>query len=82
MDTESPADYILRRIKDICPRGLSKAELQKTRLTETGVDSLEFMELIMEIETTYEIEIADSMISGDLTVGRFCELSAALAGEH
>jgi acyl carrier protein len=78
MDKAEPAGYILEKIKELCPQNISDAELLQTRIIETGIDSLELMELIMEIEGEYNIEIADSQLSDDLTVSRFCDLVTTL----
>lgn len=76
-----PAGYTLEKIKDLCPQDINDAELLETRLIDTGIDSLELMELIMEIEGKYDIEIADSRLSDDLTVSRFCDLITTLSDE-
>lgn len=76
-----PAGYTLEKIKDLCPHDINDAELLETRLIDTGIDSLELMELIMEIEGKYDIEIADSQLSDDLTVSRFCDLITTLSDE-
>ena len=69
-----------KKSKNSAPKNISDAELLQTRIIETGIDSLELMELIMEIEGEYNIEIADSQLSDDLTVSRFCDLVTTLCG--
>ena len=81
MNKTEPASYILGKIKELSPQNIGDRELLKTRVIDTGIDSLELMELIMEIEGEYNIEIADSQLSDDLTVGSFCDLVTTLSGE-
>lgn len=39
-----------------------------------GVDSLEFLELVILVEDYYNIQFEDDEFTADLTVGRFCEM--------
>ena len=57
---------------------MSPDELGQMRIDESGIESLELMELLMEVEDTYQIEISDSMISEDLTINGLCELAESL----
>jgi len=54
--------------------GQSNEAIQALSLDETGLDSLELMEMIMAIEDKFEITIDDASLLGTHTIGHLCEL--------
>lgn len=69
-----PSDYILEKIRLLCPKDFTRDEIEKLTINQTGIGSLEFMELIMEIEDNFKMDISDDMITNDLTIYEFCIL--------
>jgi acyl carrier protein len=54
--------------------GKSNEAIQALSLDETGLDSLELMEMIMEIEDKFELTIDDASLLGTHTIGQLCEM--------
>jgi len=55
--------------------------LPNVKLTELGADSLDYIELAMEIEDEFGIEIGDDAIAEAATVGQWIEIVERLGGE-
>ncbi|MFP4177567.1 MAG: acyl carrier protein [Acholeplasmataceae bacterium] len=68
---------VFETIKDLIVKQLSVAEDRVTkdaRLAEDlGADSIDAVELIMEIETAFNIEVSDEEAQSVKTVGDLCE---------
>lgn len=68
---------VFETIKDLIVKQLSVAEERVTkdaRLAEDlGADSIDAVELIMEIETAFNIEVSDEEAQSVKTVGDLCE---------
>ncbi len=75
---ESPRTFILNSLEPLIRRKLSRADQLELRLDETGIDSLELMELVMATEDRFGIQINDNMITERITVDEFCRLIEGL----
>jgi acyl carrier protein len=68
---------VFETIKDLIVKQLSVAEDKVTkdaRLAEDlGADSIDAVELIMEIETAFDIEVSDEEAQSVKTVGDLCK---------
>lgn len=67
---------VFETIKDLIVKQLSVAEdkvTKEARLAEDlGADSIDAVELIMEIETAFDIEVSDEEAQSVKTVGDLC----------
>lgn len=79
MSTEGAAAFTGFRLRELCPRDLDPEKFLELRIDETGIESLEFMEFLMEVEEKYSINIADELITQEMTVNEFCQLVDNLA---
>lgn len=69
------ADKIIIHFQNHC--GLLEAgKVANTKLKNLNLDSLEFMELIMEIEDEFQVSIGDDLIDPDMVVSKFAEMAA------
>ncbi len=68
---------VFETIKDLIVKQLSVAEdkvTKEARLAEDlGADSIDAVELIMEIETAFDIEVSDEEAQSVKTVGDLCK---------
>ena len=55
--------------------------LMRTKIGETGIDSLELMELITTIEDKFKIEINDSLLNEELTIEELCKITEGLCAK-
>ncbi len=78
LDSATPEAFILSRIQVLCPRSISAEELLATPIDQSGIESLELMELLMEIEDAYNIQIPDTSIGEHMTVADLCGLTKTL----
>lgn len=72
MDTKlSPFEYIQKILQH---QEWNLITLESRFIKDLGVDSLEFLELVIAVETHYAIEFEDEELEGVVTVKDFCEL--------
>ncbi len=68
MQSPDPKDYILGRICKALNQGIDADALLAMPLDEAGLDSLELMELLNEIEDEYQIRFDDQAFGDGKTV--------------
>ena len=54
-------------------------DISSKALSDLEIDSLELMELIMEIEEELKVNITDEMINVEMTVKEFADLMATIS---
>lgn len=52
-------------------------DIPNSKLDDLGLESLEFMELIMELEDVLGVVVSDDLIDPELTVAEFSDLIVA-----
>ena len=68
MEKSNPKDYILGCICKVLGQDLGPAALLPMQLDSTGLDSLELMEMLNDIEDAYGIRFDDQAIGDGQTV--------------
>lgn len=80
MSTQTDAlDYICARLAAMGNLGDAK-DIPGIKIDETGIDSLELTELIMEIEDKFSVEIDDSALSGSTTISELASFISVSQG--
>lgn len=74
----TPKDFILDSLEPLIRRNVSKVDYPQLRIDETGIDSLELMELVMTVEDKFGIQIDDGMITNNITIAEFCRQAEEL----
>lgn len=64
-------DFIVARLQKAGATPPNSAEILESRLENTGLDSLDFMQLIVAIEKTYGVAVDDSRLRSNMTVAEF-----------
>lgn len=68
-------DFVIIKFCDIqAIQGIE--DIPSKTLSDLDIDSLELMELIMEIEDELKVNITDEMINPEMTVKEFADLMA------
>ncbi|MGI6378348.1 acyl carrier protein [bacterium] len=62
-------DYLQEFIKILAEKVKGKEIKEETELKTLGVDSLDLVEIIMDVETKYGITFTNEELSGFITVG-------------
>lgn len=80
MILEAPTTFVVSRFIELSPRTFEETVLLGTRIDETGIESLELLELLMLVEDHFEIVVDDSVLRPELTVGELCGVISGLVG--
>ena len=64
--------FVCGRIQELGRVGQA-AEIAALRIDDTGIDSLELTELVMEIEDQFEVVVDDQNLSGEMTIQQLCD---------
>src|SRR5262245_12811760 len=65
-----------------CDRFSLRTLLLETRLGDLGADSLDLVELVMEIEEEFSVSLPDESIDESLTIGRLINMLMRLRHEE
>ena len=77
----SAKEFILKEVSPLLRINKEGPECLDVRINESGLDSLELMELVMSIEDKYSIHIDDAMLmDASITIGEFVDLVEQLTG--
>jgi acyl carrier protein len=60
--------FILSRLMQASNQQLQQEDLQRSALNDTGIDSLELMELLLKIEERFNVQIEDNSIGASTSV--------------
>lgn len=63
--------FVCGRIQEL-GRTDQAAEIAALRIDDTGIDSLELTELVMEIEDRFNVVLDDQNLSGEMTIQQLC----------
>lgn len=68
-------EFILKQIKPLVKIGKEGPDFLDARIDESGLDSLELMELVMAIEDQYSIKIDDAVfMDASISIGELINL--------
>lgn len=62
-------EFVLARMREYMTSTGGDEEILGLQVSATGLDSLDLMELLNEIEEAFEIRVEDDTVSGQTTVG-------------
>jgi acyl carrier protein len=71
--THDPHAFLITKLRNYVPAAGSDDEIMALRVGSSGLDSLDLMELLNEIEETFEIRVEDDTVSADTTVAQLAE---------
>jgi acyl carrier protein len=79
MHKSSAKEFILKEIIPLLKINKEDLNCLDLRINESGLDSLELMELVMSIEDKYSVHIDDAILmNASITIGEFIDLVAQL----
>jgi acyl carrier protein len=64
-------EFIIRALATQAGRGPETVFPLEQRFSETGLDSLDLMELLNEVEEEFDIRVNDDTVTSETTVGDF-----------
>jgi acyl carrier protein len=77
----STHDFIVRALATQAGRAPETAVPLEQKFSETGLDSLDLMELLNEVEEAFDIRVNDDTVTSETTVGEFIAfVEAKVAG--
>jgi len=79
--TTSVHDFICRALAVQAGRAPDAAVSLEQRFSETGLDSLDLMELLNEVEEQFAIRVNDDTVTAATTVGDFISFVEAKVAE-
>lgn len=68
MSAANARDFLLAKMREYMPAPGDDEEILALEVSATGLDSLDLMELLNEIEERFEIRVEDDTVSADTTV--------------
>jgi acyl carrier protein len=66
--TTQAHDFVLGKLREYMTRPGTNEEILDLKVSATGLDSLDLMELLNDIEETFEIRVEDDTVSAETTV--------------
>lgn len=66
-------EFLLLKLRDYVPAAGSDDEILGLRVAAAGLDSLDLMELLNEIEEAFDIRVEDDTVTADTTVAQVVE---------
>jgi|688.fasta_scaffold1365590_1 acyl carrier protein len=73
----SVRDFVIRALNTQAGRDPAAEASLAQKFSETGLDSLDLMELLNEVEEQFDIRVNDDTITAETTVGDFIAFVAA-----
>lgn len=70
--------FVCGRIQELGRIGQA-AEIAALRIDDTGIDSLELTELVMEIEDRFDVVVDDQTLTGEMTIQQLCNSAISQA---
>jgi acyl carrier protein len=72
--------FVLDRLSEKTDRNTNEADFVNCRLSTTGIDSLDVMELLTEIEDEFDVRFEDTTVTAETTVQQVIDFIVAKAG--
>jgi acyl carrier protein len=72
--------FVLDRLSEKTDRDVNEPDFVNCRLSTTGIDSLDVMELLTEIEDEFDVRFEDTTVTAETTVQQVIDFIVAKAG--
>jgi|GEM_PF-5246181 len=72
--------FVLDRLSEKTDRNTNEPDFVNSRLSTTGIDSLDVMELLTEIEDEFDVRFEDTTVTAETTVQQVIDFIVTKTG--